>query len=192
MIGFHKSFEIVNICGSISRKEIPNLRKIKQKIIIGMVGRATNQKGYRFFAEVAQQVKGDAEFLWIGGGEDAAVKVLESAGVKVTGWLSREQVISKVSDLDYYFHTAAWEGFPISVLEAAELRIPIILRSLPSFSLEGLHVLQSVDSAAYFIEGTLNNDKNIQKIFKENSDMIRKYHSRESLRRSLQDIYGIE
>ena len=50
----------------------------------------------------------------------------------MTGWLSRSQALGWLASADVYVHTAAWEGLPVSVLEAAALGLPIVARRIPA------------------------------------------------------------
>lgn len=85
------------------------------------VGGIRPQKGPKLFADIARSCH-DAclplAFTWVGDGDEALKHHLEAAGVKVTGWLSRESVIRQVSEADCFLSTAAWEGMPVAVLEA--------------------------------------------------------------------------
>lgn len=122
---------------------IPNfssLKKTKPKSIgevrrIGMVGRLSEQKDPMFFLSVAHYFKGsDVEFVWVGGGDAKFESSLRSNGVRVTGWLPREKVELEVSELDILIHVARWEGSPLTTLDAAQLGIPVISRSINSMT----------------------------------------------------------
>ncbi len=75
----------------------------------------------------------DCEFVWIGTGEDEAVRELRAAGVEVTGWLSPSAVREELKRCSAYFHSASYEGFPISVLDAAALGLPVVVREIAAF-----------------------------------------------------------
>ncbi|SKX55845.1 group 1 glycosyl transferase [Mycobacteroides abscessus subsp. abscessus] len=97
-------------------------------------GRLGPQKDARFFAEAvttARQTGADVEATWIGGGDEEHVNLLRAAEVDVTGWLNREQALKTLASGDVYLHTARWEGFPISILEAAAAGLPVIARAQP-------------------------------------------------------------
>ena len=94
-------------------------------------GRLGPQKDAPFFAEAfhaAKQAHPQLEALWIGGGTDEHVQVLRDRGIEVTGWLPRDQALKLMSECDLYLHTAQWEGFPISIMEAAGIGLPVIAR----------------------------------------------------------------
>lgn len=113
---------------------------------IVMVGRLSPQKDPALFAILADAVRtlhDDAEFVWIGDGDAALKSQLESAGVRVTGWLTSSALTDVLDSAACYVHTARYEGFPLSVLDAAARGLPIVARSIPAF--EGTGLLQGGD-----------------------------------------------
>jgi glycosyltransferase involved in cell wall biosynthesis len=109
------------------------------------VGRVCDQKDPRFFAlfaEALRQLVPDVEIVWIGGGSaKARTSLIGTSGVVITGWISKEEVISELGRADAYVHTAAWEGMPLTLLEAASLDIPVFVRHIPAFDGLGLPFL---------------------------------------------------
>lgn len=108
-----------------------------------MSGRIVPLKGPDFFAEVATQVKESSahlEAVWIGDGDEQCKAILHSAGVRITGWLRAEQIVQELTNA-VYVHSSGSEGFPLSVLDAAARRIPIVVRRIPAFA--GTHVAQA-------------------------------------------------
>lgn len=182
-----KAYSLVNVCEPISEEVEPH-DLIKPRI--GMIGRITTQKGYRFFANVASRLKNDAEFIWIGGGDEQGQTLLEDAGVDVTGWLTRPDVLKKLVNLDYYFHSAAWDGFPVSVLEAVEVGLPIILREIGPFSAEGLACVFDEDAAVHEIGQLILADPEANRRASKNRDDIRCNHTSEKLAEVLEFIYN--
>ncbi|GAA4378994.1 glycosyltransferase [Agromyces bauzanensis] len=118
-------------------------------VTVSTVGRVVEQKDPAFFASVAQTLATSDpafRFEWIGDGEPALVRTLRDAGIVVTGWLSEEEVLSRVAASSVYIHTANYEGFPLSVLDAAAAGIPIVARDIPAF--EGTPLLIAKDPAS--------------------------------------------
>ncbi|WP_408899074.1 glycosyltransferase [Nocardioides sp. R1-1] len=105
--------------------------------VVVSLGRVSPQKDPGFLVatvdELRQRTAQDVRALWIGGGEAAAVARLEEAGVRVTGWVSRDRVPELLSSAHLYLHTAAWEGFPMSVVEAHQAGLPIVVRDIAPF-----------------------------------------------------------
>lgn len=94
--------------------------------VIGTCGRIAPQKNPAFFAEVARTVGDAAEFRWIGDGDAQGRALLESAGVRVLGWMSRDRVLEELGRLHIYLQTSAWEGLPVAVIEAMAARLPVV------------------------------------------------------------------
>ena len=89
---------------------------------------------------------GHADWQWLGGGDPDAEDTLRRNGVTVAGWLPRDEVVRRLASAQVYVHTAAWEGAPISVLEASAAGLPIAARGIES--LVSLGVPGTADNAA--------------------------------------------
>lgn len=100
------------------------------------VGRICRQKDPSFFARVANKLP-SARFTWIGDGDSVQADNLRRNGVEVTGWLSAAEVRRRVGEADLYLHTAAWEGAPLSTLEAISEGCPVLARSIESMETLG-------------------------------------------------------
>ena len=91
---------------------------------------------------------------------------MDSSNVTITGWLSRDEVTDELAKSDVYLSTALWEGLPFAVLEAMNLKKPLILS----------HCTGNVDLVSNDYNGFVFHSKNeaIQRIlfFKENLDKI--------------------
>ena len=116
---------------------------------VALMGRVCPQKGVDFAADVAARLvdRPDApDVVWIGGGDEKSAGRLRQAGVRVTGWLDRDRALERLAAADVYVHTAAWEGCPLTVLEALRAGVPVVARSLAA--LDGLPVVQRPDPAS--------------------------------------------
>lgn len=184
-----KTVELTNVCDDLP--EVAVSRSEDTRLVVGMVGRMSAQKGFAYFQELAALCGNTVKFKWIGGGGGAqAIASLENLGVEVTGWLTRPQVISHMKGLDLYFHSAAWDGFPISVLEASKLDLPILLRKIGPFSSEGLHTVASVEEARDEIFGFTEHSHPARKRAQENTLKLQKYHSAYKLQSALSQLYS--
>jgi glycosyltransferase involved in cell wall biosynthesis len=100
-----------------------------------MVGRISSQKDPRLFAAVASATRDSPwRYVWIGDGDPEARDELVRAGVEVTGWTPPDRAAQRVAGARLYLHSAAWEGGPLSTIEAATLGTPVLARDIPSMN----------------------------------------------------------
>jgi glycosyltransferase involved in cell wall biosynthesis len=110
------------------------------------VGRLCAQKAPELFgraASIARMRGHDWNWIWIGGGDDDLAAYLSSCGVTVTGWRPRSEVVTMLRTASAYVHTAAWEGAPITLLEAAASGLPIFARNSDALASLGAQPLWS-------------------------------------------------
>lgn len=106
--------------------------------IVGVVSRVTPQRDPAFFAATARLIRAarpDTRFVWIGDddGKDPTLSaVLADARVEVTGWLTGEKLQRRIAELSAVIHTAAWDGFPMAVLEVRRIGVPLLVRDIPA------------------------------------------------------------
>ena len=103
------------------------------------VGRIGAQKDPEFFRAAVLHLRRNGrpgvDARWIGDGDDATARLrLERDGIPVSGWLSSFDALCALGGAGVYLHTARWEGFPIAILEALELGVPVIARDVPTFA----------------------------------------------------------
>jgi glycosyltransferase involved in cell wall biosynthesis len=103
------------------------------------VGRIGAQKDPEFFRAAVLHLRRNGrpglDARWIGDGDDAIARArLERTGVPVSGWLSSFDAHCALGGAGVYLHTARWEGFPIAILEALELGVPVIARDVPALA----------------------------------------------------------
>ena len=118
-----------------------------------MVGRLNAQKAPLFFAEVAAAARArrlPVEFTWLGDGEQGYKDALVAAGVEVTGWLAMQEVHRRQGNANVYLHSGLYEGFSLSILDAAAQGLPSIGRPLPGIAevpwmMHGTTVQETVD-----------------------------------------------
>lgn len=98
------------------------------------VGRIGPQKDWSYLLTVKGYLEevlgGRVRWTWLGGGDPTGERALRDHGVDVTGWLPRGEVQERLAEAQVYVHTAAWEGAPISILEAAAVGLPIAARGI--------------------------------------------------------------
>ena len=114
----------------------PKAREVDGGPAIVCVGRISKQKDPEFLAQCLQFVDSPVRCVWVGDGDVRLRKALEQAGVFVTGWVSSEAAQKYIAEADLFLHTAEWEGAPITLVDAAAIGVPVIVRSIQH--LEGL------------------------------------------------------
>lgn len=78
-----------------------------------------NPKAFRDLAISLEHTKSD--FIWLGGGELEYELYKDHKlpnNLKVTGWLTRNEVTDKLQKTDIFVMTSLWEGMPLSLIEA--------------------------------------------------------------------------
>lgn len=104
----------------------------KQGLKVVTVGGIRKQKNPEQFAIIAKSLQGqNIQFIWVGDGAPADVLRLQESGVKVTGWLTSDEVKQILSDSDIYLQTSLWEGMPIAVIEAMAAGLPCVVSNIP-------------------------------------------------------------
>lgn len=143
---FSKNIKIIpNVFNSASRintdshhlqstKNLSVLDSIEQDdIVIAMCGRISKQKNPLLFIEIKNELQKISQskykFVWIGG-EIHKMKnflnLLIQNDIIITNWLEPLEIDRMFKRINIYLHTALWEGFPISILQANSFQIPII------------------------------------------------------------------
>lgn len=151
-----------------------------------MLGRISAQKDFMYFASLNKN-NTKYKYIWIGGGDEQDEEYLRKNDIFVTGWVERNIALGWLSLADCYVHTAAWDGFPISVLEAAELKKPILLRNISAFSVEGLYVANNINEFLNQIDSALNDFEN--SLAKKNLKILSDKHNEVQVISALARIY---
>lgn len=101
-----------------------------ERPVVLATGRTVPQRQPEQCARILQGVADVAEVAWLGGGGGdrgvAGREALEAAGVPITGWLPREEVLGRIAEASAYLHYTAWDGLPLSVLEAVALDVVVV------------------------------------------------------------------
>ncbi len=113
-------------------------RRERQRLVV-TIGRLTAQKDPEFFAQAMRHAgpalrAGGYRVVWIGGGKPQYVEAVQDAGVEVLGWVARSRALELLAGAGLYVHSAAWEGNPMTLLEATALGVPVAARSIPALT----------------------------------------------------------
>ncbi|WP_448719867.1 glycosyltransferase [Microbacterium natoriense] len=131
---------------------------------IGMLGRVSIQKDPHYFNDLVERLRQldiAVEPVWIGDGPTAEVDKLRAAQIHVTGWLSGDDLRDQLCGLDVYVHSAAWEGFPLAVLDAHAVGLPILVRPIPAFG--RLTKIQATDEGLADLATALTDDASFER-----------------------------
>jgi glycosyltransferase involved in cell wall biosynthesis len=139
------------------------------KITVCTTGRLSNQKNPALFNQIAQAFTGNPqiEFVWIGEGELRSD--ITSPNIRVTGWLTKEQVREELLKSHVYLSSALWEGLPFAVLEAMSCGKALLLKQavgnvdLVQDSTNG-HLYDNADQAITYLQNWLDHPAKISQM----------------------------
>jgi glycosyltransferase involved in cell wall biosynthesis len=154
------------------------------------IGQVIDRKDPVMFAEIARlssELNMGLNFVWIGSGDASLEEALAKEGVEVTGWLDKDEMARYLSSSALYIHTASFEGFPISVIDAAVFGIPIIVRDIPAFSTSKLAKFTNASGALEIIKKLLS-DNETQSAFVEISREIYRDNNSDVQRESYEQV----
>lgn len=134
----------------------------RERLVV-MAGRICDQKDPDFFADAAERIRRldpTVALLWLGQAvESPQADRLRRAGVEITGWLAPPQMVDVLQRAGAYLHSAAYEGFPISLLDALWCDAPALVRPLPAFAGLDLPTAATPHEAADLALALLDDDE---------------------------------
>jgi len=183
---------IPNIPSVPARSEEGSPAAPDSRKVVSMVGRIAPQKGPDFFIAVKQATTTaeQLEWLWIGDGDAKWRCKLESAGVQVTGWLRGSDLVAQLDRTSLYLHTAEYEGFPLSVLDAAARRVAIVARAIPALTATPLTTVATPQEASDLIAAVLE-DRNALSVLADNGDRMLERMNADNQRRALLRAWAV-
>lgn len=143
----------------------------KDKFVVLTVGQLQKRKGIFDLIEIAKKMP-EIQFIWAGGfsfkkisdGYEELKKVVKNPpeNLKFLGIIPREDMNEVYNMSDMMFLPSYEELFPMTILESANCKIPILLRDIELYKgiLDG-----------YYLKGT-NNDEFIKQILKLKNDEL--------------------
>ncbi|WP_448852721.1 glycosyltransferase family 4 protein [Corynebacterium sp. 335C] len=159
---------------------------------VGIAARIDAVRRPDVFADVARRVRAehpDVRFTWIGDGPADLRALLEDAGVEVTGWAPKEEVLRRMSGLSAYLHCAAQDGFPVAVLEAFAVGVPVLVPSIAAFAdCPGEVRYDGAAEAARRTLGVLDHPGEVLRAW----DPIRRRHSPEAFAHAVRALYALD
>jgi glycosyltransferase involved in cell wall biosynthesis len=98
------------------------------------IGRIAEQHIPAETAAILADLADLADVSWVGGnGRNPELDdLVRSRGVDVTGWVERDEVQNILSSADCCLHWTAWDGLPLSILEALACDVVVVARDIPA------------------------------------------------------------
>ena len=95
------------------------------------MGRIAPQRRPEECARILSAVADKASVAWIGGGgpdgsDGSGMRTLTEAGVEVSGWVDHDKALARLATATAYLHWTAWDGQPLSVLEAMARDVVVV------------------------------------------------------------------
>lgn len=189
---------------TLSESEVKELRKANgiaedAFVCIG-VGQVQTRKGVLDFVNAARQLP-DVTFIWCGGfsfgkitdGYEELKAIMDNPpeNVKFMGIIPREEMNKMFNMSDVLFMPSFNELFPMAILEAVNLGIPLLLRNLELYEdilFKKYTIGNDVDS---FKEQIINlkNDKDLYSKYSNYSKEISEYYSKENVLNIWREYY---
>ncbi|MGP8306063.1 glycosyltransferase [Vibrio sp. YIC-376] len=188
-----KRAELLNNYVSYQTEEREAINQyVALKVVV--LGRVAPQKDPQFLISTLSHLdlvglNRQLEIKWIGGGDRDLELRLKDAGVQVTGMLPRDEVVKQLKASDIYLHTAAWEGMPLTILEAAKLHLPMVIRSIGATKdLNYPFLAQTPEDMAKHMTHCINHYSDID--FYQYTTELNETFSEEKQRLALNSIYS--
>ncbi|MFT4244945.1 MAG: glycosyltransferase [Micrococcaceae bacterium] len=111
--------------------ELPpkNYEKSSSKPVVGIVARVTYAKAPWKWQQIAETLKDEAKFYWIGE-RDTSDGWISGNTIEFTGWQTGSEIIEKIPNMDIYLSTSLWEGLPVAVIEAQGVGVPAVVTDI--------------------------------------------------------------
>ncbi len=168
-------------------------------VVIG-VGQVQSRKGVLDFVEVAKKLP-DVTFIWCGGfsfgvitdGYNELKEVVENPlpNVKFLGIIPREEMNDLYNIANTLFMPSYNELFPMSILEACNLKLPLVLRNLDLYKdilFDNYYYGENNDEFASLIM-ELKNNSLVYEQAQNKADNISIYYSKDNVLKMWKDFY---
>jgi glycosyltransferase involved in cell wall biosynthesis len=141
---------VLNGIPELDPGRIPGAAAEQSRAVVAM-GRVAPQRQPEQAAQILAAVRDLAPVAWLGGTtpDSPDLSVLACAGIPVSGWLVRDEALERLTKATVYLHWTAWDGMPLSILEAMAHDVVVIASDIsPNRSILGTRQTFSSTNAA--------------------------------------------
>ncbi|MDY4587818.1 MAG: glycosyltransferase family 4 protein [Oscillospiraceae bacterium] len=196
------SSEVFHPVSPEEKKKLREKYGLEDKFTVVCAGQLQVRKGVFDFVNIAKQMP-DIQFVWAGGfsfgkitdGYDEIKKITADppANVKFLGIIDREFMNEVYNLCDVMFLPSYEELFPMTILEAMCVNVPIVLRDLDIYPDILFDFYSKSDSVEGFISelDRLHNDKDYYAQQSEASKRGNQFYSREHVAKMWDEFYSM-
>ena len=172
----------------------------KEAFVVMSAGQVQTRKGVLDFVEVAKKLP-EFTFVWAGGfsfgvmteGYEELSKIQKKPpkNVKFIGIIPREEMVDLYNASDVLFMPSYNELFPMTILEAVNLRIPLVLRDLELYKniLFGHHMQAGDNEGFVQCLSLLKEDPEIYAKYQRESEYLSEFYSKEHVLQMWRGFY---
>lgn len=156
------------------------------------LGRIAAQRQPPATSRILAAVSDVADVIWVGDGDDAAeIASIRDAGVQVSGWVTRPEALAALASADVYLHWSAWDGHPVTVLEALARDAVVVASNIgPNREIVGpAQVFDSEDDAVAAIRSVITDPAQHQ-TFLESQHQRREQFSAQRMTARALELYA--
>ncbi|MFA6074538.1 MAG: glycosyltransferase [Negativicutes bacterium] len=164
-------------------------------VIVVAAGRIVRQKNPQLFGAIATAYENNdrVRFVWIGDG-DCRCEFGEN--VVITGWQTKQAVKQILASADVYLSTSLWEGMPLSVLQAMQAGLPLLLSSCVGnrdlvFESKNGYLFDDIEAAIIKLELLINNKQLRETMGRRSKKLVEEQYNFENMLDGYRELYSL-